>query len=289
MLDNRLVETIQDLKLDIEIVQMQISAMQSVFHSSMQISTDFDIIQEVSRLKADHNDVGEKSERLELYRHRQNTNATHGLSSNDRNNNVATLHNTVTGTHSNHSNLSYETNTSFFKQLHAYKAKHRNHLQAEAVIDVCNFNSNGKNINTLTPEAQSSTIKGHEKHFKQPDQLHTPFSKQIQAYKAKHHFLMNKCNASSYNQINEKDKTITPSFNDQMNEYICERKKSFREQNSDNDSSKKIPKANFFLNLKRTNRRNQWPKSDTHKRNMKLHEKQQKATGQGINHPPVCN
>ena len=43
---------------------------------------------------------------------------------------------------------------------------------------------------------------------------------------------MNKCNAPSYNQVNETSKINSPSFNGQMNQYICERKKSFREQNS---------------------------------------------------------
>ena len=104
----------------------------------MQIRKDFDIIQETSRLKVDLNDVMEKSKRLELdlrdtnnkifeiCSHRGNTNAIFGLglSFNDGNNNDATLdlQNTTSGAHSKYSNLPDQTNTSFFEQLHAYKA-----------------------------------------------------------------------------------------------------------------------------------------------------------------------
>ena len=268
VLDNRSAEMIDDLKLDVEIVQMQISAIQSFVNSSMQIPRDFDIIQETSRLKVDLNDVMEKSKRLELdlrdtnnkifeiCSHCGNTNAIFGsgLSSNDGNNDATLdLQNTITGAHSKYSNLSDQTNTSFFEQIHAYKAKHRNHLQAESVIDTCNFKSSRINANAVTPQAVSSTIKVHEKHFKQPDQLHTSFFKQMQAYKAKHqkHFLMNKRNASFYNQVNETDKTNTPSFKDQMNQYIFKRKKSFREEDSTIDSSKKIPEAKIFFKFEK--------------------------------------
>ena len=54
------------MKLDIEILQTQTAALQTFVNSSEASVVGFDIIQEVTRLKCDLSNEGEKSKRLEL-------------------------------------------------------------------------------------------------------------------------------------------------------------------------------------------------------------------------------
>ena len=65
-LENQLLNVIEDMKLDIEILQTQTAALQTFVNSSEASAVGFDIIQEVTRLKGDLSNEGEKSKRLEL-------------------------------------------------------------------------------------------------------------------------------------------------------------------------------------------------------------------------------
>ncbi len=94
ILENQLLNVIEDMKLDIEILQTETAALQTFVNSSEASAVGFDIIQEVTRLKCDLSNEGEKSKRLELelynmknkllelWSYRQNTDDTNNFKDN---------------------------------------------------------------------------------------------------------------------------------------------------------------------------------------------------------------
>ncbi len=102
ILENQSLNVIEALKLDIEILQMQTAALQTFINSSEPSAVGFDIIQEVTRLKCDLSNEGEKSKRLELCNmknkllevrsYRQNTDVTNNFKDNSLPNDCNQVH-----------------------------------------------------------------------------------------------------------------------------------------------------------------------------------------------------
>ena len=106
ILENQLLNVIEDIKLDIEILQTQTAALQTFVNSSEASAEGFDIIQlqEMTRLKCDLSNEGEKSKRLELEvcdmknkllepcSYRQNTDVTNNFKDNSLPNDSNQVH-----------------------------------------------------------------------------------------------------------------------------------------------------------------------------------------------------